>query len=357
MKTAGHKTSFVRDDSEKLVGIFLAADFTSEHEWGIERLKKSFNISRELAQFGIEYRRATAIEGENIAFERRKSKGEVVSFLLGGNGYLVHSFSEQCESPKKPLKDFRKRWMQCHLKEDEISAAWDDNNFIVYAPTTKLSESLKEIYEGFLAGNGLIMMGGGNSNPFDHGGLAIGLINRIPEVVKQEMAEADEDAFKLQEAAKATGIYDLIPKSAYYALSPAWCGPTYSRIHHRNPDGEGHREEVTTKYKVNFWLNPTDQNKNTHGWFTVEELVAWIKGEAEDGPIANRGESYQKEMRIQRILEGNTRYFLFSDEVFCTPCKKITNTGRNYYGVTRGKRCEGCGDTDNLVLPKEHSYN
>lgn len=31
-----------------------------------------------------------------------------------------------------------------------------------------------------------------------------------------------------------------------------------------------------------FWLNPMNQKKYNHGWFTIEELQQWAK---DNGPI------------------------------------------------------------------------
>jgi hypothetical protein len=86
------------------------------------------------------------------------------------------------------------------------------------------------------------------------------------------MKQKDEDRINLHEAAKATGIEEKVCAALksdfggkpFYALSPSW------------------KNKQNTKHKVVFWLNPTDQQKNNYGWFTVEELEQWIEGK---GPI------------------------------------------------------------------------
>ena len=65
-----------------------------------------------------------------------------------------------------------------------------------------------------------------------------------------------------QEAQKKAGL-------SWYALKPAW------RDFFEDP-------VYQSEYKVIFFLNPEGQNKYNSGWFTVEELLQWIKGK---GPV------------------------------------------------------------------------
>jgi hypothetical protein len=320
MKRAGHKTDFVLSD-DVLVGIFLAADFTAEHEWGIESILHSFAVDRKEDEFGAEPRRVTAVDNENIFFLQEGNK----AVLLGGNSWWH----------RRELKEngLKKAPSECRLYEKEMAAAWDGTNFMVHTVTAEATARLKTIYQAFLENDILIMLGGQLLPAFDRGGLSIGIISKIPQETKDHLYECDEDAYKLKEAAKATGIYEVVSKDRYMALSPRWCW-----------DGESDKRE--TKYDVVFWLNPTNQKDNAYGYFTVEELTAWIAGEAPDGPIAGRGRAYETQKRIEAIARGDVRHHLYSDEVFCTPCMAIHNTGRSY----RYNKCPKCGNP-NLVLP------
>jgi hypothetical protein len=350
MKPAGYKTDFVFTEDGVLAGVFLAPNFTAEHECGSQRIRGLFGINRKLDEFGVEHRRATAVAGENILFHKRKSGGKSHAFLYAAGGYSLNRFQADCLG--KPKKSVKKTASYLHCRsydEDKVYAAWDESSFAVYVATDEGSNHLETIYKAFLAGDGLIMSGGGgDNNPFDKPGLAIGIISVLPENVKQQMYDADEDAYNLDQAAKATGIYDLIDQSRYFALSPTWCQPEETRVHHRNPDGESAREAMPqTGHPVKFWLNPTNQRVNSSGWFTVEELEAWVKDEAPDGPIANRGTDYQREHRINRIAEGQL-HRIHSEEAFCKPCNNLMSVGGDYWSGRRIKRCDQCGDTENL---------
>lgn len=85
------------------------------------------------------------------------------------------------------------------------------------------------------------------------------------------MLVRDEDARQLQTAAEKTGIAKKLKKSRPQldALKPAW------RDFFEDP-------VYQSEYKVIFFLNPEGQNKYNSGWFTVEELLQWIKGK---GPV------------------------------------------------------------------------
>jgi hypothetical protein len=350
MKPAGHKTDFVFTEDGVLVGVFLAPDFCAEHESGSQRIRSLFGINRKLDEFGIEHRRATAVAGENILFHKRKSGGKTHAILYAAGGYSLSRFQADClGKPRKPIKKTAS-YLQCRsYDEDKVYGAWDESNFAIYTATTEGSEHLETIYKALLDGDGLIMSGGGGeNNPFDKPGLAIGIISRLPENVKQDMYAADEDAYKLKQAAKDTGIYDLIGQERYFALSPSWYFPGGDRVHHRNEDGESAREKMPeTKHPVRFWLNPTNQRVNSAGWFTVEELEAWVKGEAPDGPISNRGGDYRKKCRIKLIADGQLHQ-LYSEEAYCNPCNNLMSVGGDYWNGRRIKRCDKCGDTENL---------
>src|SRR3546814_19195425 len=84
--------------------------------------------------------------------------------------------------------------------------------------------------------------------------------------------------------AEATGIkekidalpvhYGSLAMKRYFALCPKWTSP-------------GLIEGRTTAHPVIFFLNPAQQDKNNHGWYTVEELEQWLDGK---GPVPTRSE-------------------------------------------------------------------
>lgn len=331
MKRAGYETDFVHSENG-LVGILLDADFTSEHEWGIKSLLQSFGISRKEDEFGVEPRRAKAVEEQNFFFHREDNR----AVLAGGSAYtLRYMYQEiQKEGLKKAPNNYSVN------EKTQIAAAWDSGSFMVYVESKEGSNNLEAIYNAFLENDVLIMLGGG-WEAFKNAGLVLGIISKIPDDLKKAMYDADESNYKLKQTAKATGIYDVVPFSKYFALSPRWLGEFKLTDEQGNPR--------TTKYDVIFWLNPYNQDENGFGWFTVEELTAWINGEAPDGPISNRGNNYRRQQRINAILRGEIKGNLYSDERFCSKCEKIITVGYRWQAGSKMKVCPTCNES--LIQP------
>ena len=109
--------------------------------------------------------------------------------------------------------------------------------------------------------------------PHSEGGLALAVASAVPDGLARDLAEADLARFRLEDAAAATGVAGRLADAGRHclALSPAWVADV--------PRGAG--MEGTT-YPVAFWLNPLDQEAARAGWYTVEQLDAWVSG---TGPV------------------------------------------------------------------------
>ena len=331
MRSAGSKTDFVFNEDGSLVGVCLAAAFCAEHECGISRIYHNFGIERDLDQFGVEPRRVTAVDNQNIVFLKRKTGKITRSLLYSEGGYSTRWFAEQyLGTPKTPIAKVAEN-LDCYPREDKITASWSESGFTIYAPNEELSLYLEEMYKAFIEGDAIVMCGGGGEGPFDKPGLVLGIISRMADNIKQNMYNADKDAYDLEKAAKATGIYDVVDRGRYFALSPRWRG----------------KDSKKSRYSVIFWLNPCNQEENGFGYFTVEELTSWVKGEAPDGPIANRGNIWNKLQRAKKIADGRVDN-LYRDEVCCVPCLSIINVRSPR---SRTAQCGKCGDSENLVKP------
>ena len=100
----------------------------------------------------------------------------------------------------------------------------------------------------------------------------LAVVSRLPKEIVDSMEAQSRDAEALKKAADKTGIVKRLEKAkesrprasgwtrpfSYYALSPRWTDDT--------------------KKSVVFWLNPMDQENNSSGWFTVQDLDDWIAG-------------------------------------------------------------------------------
>lgn len=222
---------FVEDG--KLYGFNLGADFTSEHEWGIDKLKRVFGVTN----------------------TKKKLLG-IIAPVLGVDARTI------TEKPTDMLKSFE---IYPFREDRHIFTAWDDGSFGILVDETYKKE-LADLYDAFNKKD--IVFGMGRGNVFKNSGLLLIVRSAMS---KEELYEKDLDYLNLQKAAEKTGIAKKLKEvgKKYYALSPRW-------------------KDETTKKEVIFWLNPMDQHIYNSGWYGIEELMQWANNE---GPIikGNRG--------------------------------------------------------------------
>lgn len=279
-------------DEDSIQGVVLEGGYCSEHEHGIRGL---------MAILGIQTSPATGIEQRSMqgALDRPdylnifettvkerfyKRKGKVGNISKTTSPVTVMSiqapiFDNGVSAEKAILSEVGERYTE----EQEAIAVWDDGGFIIAAFSDRARKGLTELAESLKVGDFAAWTGRLVDNPFAAAGLVLCAPSRVPLHNKQAMLDADNDRNALQDAAKATGIVDRLKQAnaevnggairfwgplSYHALSPKWVA--------------GGDREKDTEHSVVFFLNPSDQKSNNYGWFTVEELDAWIAGE---GPI------------------------------------------------------------------------
>lgn len=256
----------------QIVGIDFGADFTSEHERGIRDLKEAFGV------LGVTQRHEGA--GDIVGLDARAITlvPSGLEFIedMEGHAYLIYT------DPAWSL-DERRQWNAKDLDRilevydgEELSTAWDASSFGVRMKNDGLmlgATILGQIYEAIMKHDAVLFLAGGDM-VFSNAGLVVAIRSRIPKEQADKVKEGDEDYLRLLASAEKTGIAEKLDKAGlgYFALSPRW-------LPKAKPDDES---RFKTEYPVIFWLNPMNQQVNNYGWFTVEDLLAWIKGE---GPI------------------------------------------------------------------------
>lgn len=268
-------------ENGKIAFLNLGADYCAEHEWGINDLRMMLGVdgakpkySREEVKytkpFGIERRRI--LKPDLIRFYEHKGQ----SLLLCEERWVIERFDKHLKEDgfAKTWKEFKPRELGFYA-EETLATAWDGNSFGVLAKGED-AERLRELHKEILEKNVAIWVGG-MSNPFGRGGLILAIVANVPAEHLETMRAADEDAENLKVASGATGIIGRLQEAGkgYFACSPRWLGDSFKTL-----DGE-----KKSAHPVIYWLNPMEQNENHFGWFTVEDLDQWIKGE---GPIPKK---------------------------------------------------------------------
>lgn len=268
----GNNPSWLQDENV-LVGIALGADYCAEHEMGIGPLSFSLGVDGARHRYdpapakytkppGLPRRMITQSDGVRFY----ESGPEAI--LLGyDDDWWIKKFEEAVS--RYGLAKMIKEKLPSELRSDrELSTAWDQRSFGIYA-RGEHAPKLKELAQAFKAKNVALWLGG-SSSPFQNASLILVIADRVrPENVKT-LEDADIDADKLEAAHQATGITERLAAAGrrYYACSPRWKRPDKMSAH-----------------PVMYWLNPMEQDQNNFGWFSVEELDQWIKGE---GPVPKK---------------------------------------------------------------------
>lgn len=265
----GHNSSWLTHN-DTIIGVNLGADFTAEHEWGIDGIKKRLGIDS-TGEPGIERRRAKRICSDSVGL---KEDGDRLSLVV------TWGYQEYWSQRDLDGKDCRcAEW--AFREGDTLVCCWSGDSLIVRTNDDKGKTFLRDLHAALLSG-GVAVWLGSSRLPILNAGLCLAIVDRVPEEYKATMRDADTNRERLTAAAEATGIkakidaanecwrknrevetgrpcYDAAPY-LYFALSPAW-----------SPDGT-----------VRFWLNPYHQDRNESGWFTVEQLEEWLQGK---GPV------------------------------------------------------------------------
>lgn len=256
----GNGGGIIRTEDDALLAVTLGADFTAEHEWGIEEIRQLYGIDDSAE--GIERRKIRLSPEKNIVVgdvkitSRDYSKPRAKPTATTWWGLV-----SDCYPFRHDVVLDERMAQRCELYpygDVELCGSWDGGSF---GFLVKDKTIVDEIHAAILNCDLCIGLFNGQSwNPFSRSGLGLLIASRVPQSVRDNWLETDRDQRRLKEAALATGIAKRLAdaKIQYFALSPRWSDDT--------------------KKDVVFWLNPYDQHCNNSGWYTVKDLDQWIHG-------------------------------------------------------------------------------
>lgn len=250
-----------------LAGIAMGSDFCSEHEWGVDQLRRYFGC--DASKDGVERRKATLIPKDLYRFsgvatnpaDKRKKGSEYDALFLSPRDYG--------RTPEEWVNHY-----ELSRRNDAagLACAWDEKSFGIVAYGEKDKKNLALLWDAFQKKDiafypqvGVFHLGGG---------LIFCVLSKVPENEVKEMLRADLDHKELLRQATATGIEEelKVAGKGWFALSPKW-----AKEIRKTEDGE-----LKTTFPVIYWLNPRDQDRNNAGWYTVEQLKLWAQNK---GPI------------------------------------------------------------------------
>lgn len=249
------ETEILRTEDNKIVGIWMKADFTAEHEWGIADIYSLFEVNTNL--LGVKKRTIRS------AKPARLLHGKKADYLIGIETWRTD----------ESLLTWLEKTTELHssYKPDDINSIWSGEGFCVVAKNEQDKQILQEIYQAFQKKDVALWIGGGGDNPFDSGGLVVAIKSRMSQESIKNMLEHDKNEKNLKSSSKRLGIEDKIKVCKHadgYKVFPYW---TNQKIGFTQRDGKGIEER--TKHKVVYWL----RGRDLYDYFTVEEINEWLK--------------------------------------------------------------------------------
>ena len=267
MRRSHVDTQWLLTPDGRMLGIALGYDRCAEHEWGLDGLTTAFGVSLD-APIGLADRAITHVP-QTLRYARGPEQGRDARRKALPHATLV--YQDRAGDDATVFACARRELTltaepgDAHYRpaRDDVAAGWSSRDFGIRVRGESYCQYLAELDAAFRARD--IVFALGLRQPFGgKAGLTFVIDSRIDADTRTRVQEQDEARERLQQAVRASGIEARLKAAGkrWYALSPAWRGP----------------EETDLR----FFLNPMEQQRHTHGWFTVAELDAWIAGE---GPV------------------------------------------------------------------------
>ena len=341
MRRSYNDADIIVNEKGEVIGYSLGYDFCSEHEWGYKDLKSLLGIRddfpteddiefgfftkevKKVPVMGLERRMTTTASSKNVMYVQEAEFAAVIvddPYSLGYvNRDLVasstsadrrkvieslietnlewerkykykqdHRLEETQKAPKKrgrrskaDIEELKRREAEV-MKNTEplVLTAWDSSSFAIVTDGEH-AHQLREVYDALLRNDAaLVVANFSRGNPFANSSLCVVIASRVDEESKKTLKSSDEESFRTLVESRRTGIVSRLraAKKKWFALRP-------SLREEPLRDAEG-KPMWETRYPVVYWLNgnPDKGQHQVHGWYTVEQLEAWVDNK---GPIAD----------------------------------------------------------------------
>lgn len=268
MRQAYFDISWLEGKEGRSAGLALGYDRCGEHEFGIKELLNKFGISLPDLPTTMDDYQITRVPSDLHFFnytarskDKRRKAGYPAALLLIGRLPYGTSADKPAEVAAKVGLGF---WPdhpadKGNRPQYDLLTAWGSSELAVHARGEQNIANLQKLHDALLRLD--VCFATPWQNSFFRGGISLVIASEVPDEEKEAVAKRFADNNELTLAARATGIYEtlLTADKQWYALSPGWTD--------------------AGKTQVEFFLNPRDQQKYSHGWFSVEELQQWTHDE------------------------------------------------------------------------------
>ena len=268
MRQAFNDVGFILGEGGQVVGLSLGYDSCWHHEEAAKGIQRYLGMDIPTYPLGVEDRQMKAVPG-NLFFVKFKQKPRdrrrqayPVAVLALVDAWKLHDQSPEQIAREAMVNFGHEPHDKRHKPEDDLATAWNQSEFLVQVRGEENIRRLETVFNAFQSMDIVLAVPWAKS--FFRGGLSFVISSAMPEAAKQEVLNQDRANIELRDAARATGIYELLEAAgkSFIVLSPSWF--------------DSQKDEVV------FFLNPSDQRRYQFGWFSVEELKEWAR---DQGPI------------------------------------------------------------------------
>ena len=269
MRAANTETGWLQDDAGNVIGVLFGHDGCFQHEQGIAAITSAFGVPTMEYPIGLADRKATVCP-DNVRFveythrskDKRRKKGIPAAVLLYVPMYWDEAPTAEDLVRKYDLTfigDMGDKW---HRPIYDLRCAWDGQGFGLNVRGTENVERLKRVHQAILGKD--VCFGNPTAQGFLRTGMALAIFSEVPAESAAAVEARDRAHKRLIEAAKASGIEELLEKAGKKgSISPDW----YNR----------QKEEGLV-----FFVDPSDRRSARYGWFLLEDVKLWAQ---DKGPI------------------------------------------------------------------------
>lgn len=263
-------------------GVALGTGHCAEHEQGIEGLTHLLEATHPDA-LGIDQFLALpqpAGAGHIGLYERTKS----TKTIAAETRLVVHPHPDTVAALTAPKPAYALPVVSVRNGQANkpLAAAWNHTGFCLRAFGDQERAVVHRLYAALFSGNLLVSMSS-HTNPFARGGLCLSLRDGVPEPLRQQAIQSQRAHHTLHANAARTGIAARLEAAGKRIrfLTPKALGPDQT-VGRPQPDGTTAPVPLQSAHPVFFYLIPADTRTAKSGWYSVEDLDAWIQG---NGPV------------------------------------------------------------------------
>jgi len=286
MRQSWSDLELIGTSDDAICGISLGYDYCAEHERGHASMGQALGVGH-AGTSGLEQFLSKAIDAQDprmVLYERAKA-----TKTIAAETRLIFHTNARTSQELAAAKPNDGRLPAISVENGKsnrpLYASWNSDGFCIRAFGDDERDTVRRIHAALIQED-LMISSAASANPFGRGGLCLTILSAVHQSDHDSFAAAEDDARRLASAASATGIETVLKTSGrtHRALQARWSHEMKTVL--RNTP-EGDRKPVPrpkSAHPVIFFLNPAGPAEQS-GWYTVEELEAWCRGE---GPVLTK---------------------------------------------------------------------